>query len=110
MVTYPFGENFEELIATLDLVDIKPKKQVYNWTNRRFGLCHIAFCLDQFLVSSSLFKVETLTQSRIRPYPSSDHRPVHLHFEKIKNQGPIPFRFNLLWINKEEVYQIIEET
>ena len=33
LVRNPFGGDFEDLIANLDLLDMKPKKGMYTWTN-----------------------------------------------------------------------------
>ena len=45
---------------------------------------------------------------QILSYATSDHRPICLKIEDMESQGPIPFNFNLLWLNLNESYQIIE--
>jgi hypothetical protein len=42
LVQYPSRYNLEDLISSLDLLDIKPKRNKYTWTNRRPGKGHIA--------------------------------------------------------------------
>jgi exonuclease III len=52
LVQDPSREHLEDLISSLDLSDIKPKKNKYTWTNKREGKGHIAARLDKFLVSN----------------------------------------------------------
>jgi len=40
----------------------------------------------------------------------SDHCPISLHMEKVKKLGPIPFPFNLTWIQEEGVMDLIHQT
>lgn len=41
-----FQEKAKDLISNWDLMDIKPKKEKYTWTNRIVGLGHIVTKLD----------------------------------------------------------------
>ena len=43
----------EDLIKLWYLIDFKPKKGLYTWTNNRTGTAHILAHLDRFLVQSS---------------------------------------------------------
>jgi hypothetical protein len=47
---YPLREIVDELLTEWDIFNPNPKKGKYTWTNRRFGLGHIAERLDQFLL------------------------------------------------------------
>jgi hypothetical protein len=51
----PFQVRMKELIHDWDMLDIKPTKGKYIWSNiKRFGSGHIAARLDHFLVHSNL--------------------------------------------------------
>ena len=50
----PFQETVDSLIHAHDLLDLKPKKGSFTWTNNRLGLAQISARLDRFLVQSSL--------------------------------------------------------
>jgi hypothetical protein len=86
----------EDLISTWDLMDIKPSRGRYTWTNKRVGPGHIAARLDRFLVQSSFLTLGLTTSSEILPNSTSDHKPITLEIKKEQGQGPIPFRFNPL--------------
>jgi hypothetical protein len=45
-----FREKMEDLLVEWDIVDIKPNKGKFTWSNKRLGLGHIATSLDKFLV------------------------------------------------------------
>jgi len=52
----PLHVSVESLILAWDLLDLKPKKGHYTWTNNRVGNANIAARLDRFLVQSSLME------------------------------------------------------
>jgi hypothetical protein len=81
----------------MDLIDIKPSKGKFTWSNKRSGLGHIADRLDIFV---KCFPVGRLPHPlfSILPWAGSDHRPISLLLSDPKNFGPIPFRFNPLWL------------
>ena len=43
----------EDISQQWDLLDFKPSKGLYTWTNNRIGVDHISTLLDRFLVQSS---------------------------------------------------------
>ena len=45
----PFGEKLEEMIGDWSLLDNKPTKGKYTWSNRRVRRGHIAARLEDFL-------------------------------------------------------------
>ena len=51
----PTREWVEDLIHDWDLLDIKPCRGKYTWSNKWVGLRHIAARLDRFLIQSSFF-------------------------------------------------------
>ena len=101
----PFGERMEDLISRWDLTDIKPKNGIYTWSNRRLGPGHIAARLDRFLVSSHL--LNPIPEVKILCSAVSDHKPICLFFPLAENLGPLPFRFNRIWLETKGVKDII---
>ena len=98
----PAREWVEDLILAWDLMDIKPLRGLYTWTNKRVGPGHIAARLDRFLVQSSFLTLGLTTSSEILPHSTSDHKPISLEYRKEQGQGPIPFRFNPAWIQVKD--------
>jgi len=90
-----------ELIQQWDLLDFKPMKGLFTWTNNRVGMDHISTHLDRFLVQSSLIIEKRIISSKILPKLTSDHKPILLQLEEEENLGPIPFRHSPLWTEKE---------
>ena len=96
MTRDPCRERMEDLMSSLDLIDIHPSKGSFTWTNRRVGLGHIAYELDRFMVHCSLLSDSFSLYSSIIPWVGYNHRPIVLLFSKDKNLGPIPLCFNPL--------------
>jgi len=92
----------EDLISAWDLMDIKPTRGHYTWTKKRVGPGHISTCLDRFLIHSSFLTLGLKTSSEILPHSTSDHKPISLELRQEQDQGPIPFRFNLAWIQDKD--------
>jgi hypothetical protein len=87
--------------------DIKPSKGKYTWNNRRSGLNHIATHLDRFLISSNLLLSPFVISSLILPFVVSDHKPISLSFLSPQNFGPLPFRFNQLWLDNPAISPLV---
>jgi len=67
-----------EIIRQNDLIDIKPKKGKYTWTNKRIGDSHIVDRLDRFLIQGNLLMEGKIINSSILPNLTSDHKPIFL--------------------------------
>ena len=89
------------MIHTRDLLDFKPKKGHYTWTNNRVGAANISARLDIFLVQISLLEGEILISSEILPKLTSDNHPISLVLKEEEGLIHIPFCFNPLWIERE---------
>ena len=100
----------ENLIQQWDLVDIKPKRGRYTWSNNRIRAHHIAVRHDHFLIQSSLFLERKIFFSNIFPKFASDHKEILLHLKDEEEQGPIPFRFIPLWIKKEGLWETVSKS
>jgi hypothetical protein len=103
----PFSKKLSDLISDWDLQDVKPSKGKYTWNNRRSGLCHIAACLDHFLINCNFLLSPLEISSHILPSTINDHKPISLIFNNPQNFGPLPFRFNPLWIDNPAVPPLI---
>lgn len=84
IVRDPFRERMEDLIADWDLVDVKPTKGKYSWSNRRLGPGHIAARLDRFLIHGDLLLCDQLIPSKIIPSSVPDHKPISLFFYSLE--------------------------
>ena len=104
-VRNPFGERLEDLISLWGLSDIKRKNGSFTWSNKRIGLGHIAIRMDSVLVSTHLLR--TYSESKLLCTAISDHKSICLFFLPLENLGPLPFRFNHLWLESEGVRDII---
>jgi hypothetical protein len=104
-----YREKMDDLISNLDLFDVPPSKGQYTWNNRRAGPGHIAARLNHFLISSSFLALPYLASSMILPWAGSDHCPISLVFETQKNWGPIPFRFNPLWMDHPYFFPTVSQ-
>ena len=72
------------------------------------GLGHITSRLDRFLVSTHL--INPRPKVKILCFAVSDHKPICLFFLPVENLGPLPFRFNQIWLEMEEFRDIISST
>jgi exonuclease III len=107
IVRDPAREWVEDLASAWDLLDIKPVKGRYTWTNKRIGPGHIAARLDRFLVQSSLLLLGLEAKAEILPHSVSDHKPIRLEIKKDQVRGPIPFRFSPNWINDKGFIDLV---
>eukprot|EP00253_Pinus_taeda_P029111 PITA_29111 len=74
----PFLPTVENLIQLWDLVDFKPVKGAYTWTNNRIGEHHISARLDKFLTNSTIMMENRVVFSKILPKLTSYHKPILL--------------------------------
>lgn len=110
VVKDPSKKKMEDLVSTLDLFDVQPSKGKFTCSNKRAGMVHIATRLDRFLIHSPLLSLPDEISSLIIPLGSSDYRPISLSFTKEENLGPIPFRFNPLWMEKSDLFPLVSRS
>eukprot|EP00253_Pinus_taeda_P036276 PITA_36276 len=103
----PFLPFVEDLIQQWDLLDFKPKKGLYTWTNNRAGEEHNSACLDKFLLQSTFLLEKKIITTRIPPKMTSDHKPILLQFEEEERLGTIPFWFIPLWTKREGFMEVV---
>ena len=106
----PAREWVEDIILGCDVIDIKPVKGKFTWSNKRIGPGHIAARLDRFLFHSSFLSFGLLASSKILPNCTSDHKPILLDLALDQDLGPIPFRFSVLWIQHEDFLQVVSDS
>eukprot|EP00253_Pinus_taeda_P022851 PITA_22851 len=102
IVRDPAREWVEDLMQDWDLLDIKPIKGTFTWSNKRIGSGHITARLDKFLVQISFLLLGLDARMRILQSSVSDHKPISLELLTPKDLGPIPFRFSSLWIKEKD--------
>ena len=94
--------NFvESVMHTWDLIDYKPTRRRFTWSNNRAGSNSILARLDRFLVQSTLLDNNFIISSKILPKTSSDQHAISLLLKNEEDYGPIPFRFSPLWIERD---------
>eukprot|EP00253_Pinus_taeda_P020349 PITA_20349 len=104
----PFLATVENLIQQWDLVDFKPVKGEYTWTNNRIGEHHISARLDRFLTSSSIMLNKRIFFSKILLKLTSNHKPILLCLKEEEDLDPLPFRFNPLWAEREGFHDTVQ--
>jgi hypothetical protein len=100
----------EDLVSFGDLVDIKPVRGRFIWSNKRSSSGHITSLLDILLVQISFLESAYSASSMIIMWSTFYYRPIMLQIIEIPNYGPIPFRFNPLWLQNESVIDIITKS
>ena len=106
----PAREWVEDIILGWDLIDINLVKEKFTWSNKRVGPGHIAARLDRFIVHSSFLSFGLLASSKILPHCTSDHKPILLDLALEQDLGLIPFRFSPLWIQHEDLLQVVSNS
>jgi hypothetical protein len=61
MVRDQFQEQVEDINTDWDIINVKPKRGKFKWTNRRNKLGHIAAILDRFLLQSIFLEEDSDT-------------------------------------------------
>ena len=97
----PLLDFVESIIRSWDLLDFKPKRDRFTWSNKKAGSESILAHLDRFLVQSSLLDENLLISSKKFPKISSDHHHITLQMNEEEDYGPILFRFSPLWIERD---------
>lgn len=108
-VSDPFKELLEDIIQDWDLVDIKPKKGKYTWSNKRIGPGYIATRLGKFTVQIYFLISRVSLSSYIIPFSVSDHKPISLDISKDANLGPIPLHFNPIRGENKDSFKVVLE-
>lgn len=100
----------EDLIVKCDLIDVKPNKGKFTWSNKRSGCGNITAQLDCFLIHSSWILQGLDSSSSILVKSESDHCLISLKFVKKEDLGAIPFKYNPKWLKEDRFLDIIKMT
>jgi hypothetical protein len=68
----------EYIMENWDLIDVKPRRGKYTWSNSRIGLGHIIARLDRFILHGHFLEEELKISSSITPSTILDHHPISL--------------------------------
>lgn len=79
-------------------MDVRSSLGQYTWDNRQVGKNHIATWLDRFLVSNDLLLGDLKFNLEILLFNDLDHNIIVVTIEDANNYGPIPFKFNPIWL------------
>jgi hypothetical protein len=89
------------------MVDAASVKLLPTWRNGRRGRDYIAKRLDRFLIDEKLVDSGMNYRSWVCNVKISDHMPVILHLEAVKDQVKYPFKFNLVWLDDPEFVALV---
>jgi len=103
----PFKDKLELIMEVNNLMDIQPRNGKYTWNNKRLGPGNIKEQLDIFLIHDNITLDFNLVTSQIIPSVASNHKPIAIKFGESKKFGPLPFRYNPLWINSKNVRNLV---
>ena len=103
----PMLKIVDNFILAWEMIDFKPKRGSFTWSNNRLGAANILARLNRFLVQSSMLLDKNVISSSILPKITSDHKPILLQFEDEEDLGPIPFQFSLLWKDNDGFMSIV---
>ena len=105
----PSRDALEEIMKQHNLIDIPANNGKYTWSNKRVGKNNIKERLDRILIQENIAAVHSSIKSKILHTIASDYKPVAITMGKIENQGPLPFRYNLICDNNIEISELIKE-
>ncbi|KAL4202854.1 hypothetical protein AMTRI_Chr02g223310 [Amborella trichopoda] len=99
---------FNRFIESNSLFDLPIVGTKFTWSNNSVFSLTVSK-LDRFLVSSNWVDAFPLVPVRALPRLSSDHTPTPLS-TCMASIGPIPFRFEIGWLENREVVDLIHST
>jgi hypothetical protein len=89
------------------MVDVEPVKLLPTWRNGRSGRDYIEKRLDRFLIDEKLVDSGLRYKTWVCNVKISDHMPVILHMEQVKDHVNYPFKFNIVWLNDPEFVDLV---
>ena len=94
----PISEYFNEVIANLELVDVRMTNGTFTWNNKTTRDRGITYRLYWFLVYESIMKAGGELSVVVLPSGDSNHWPIDLDWESVGVNLGIPFRLEKLWL------------
>lgn len=97
---------FSKFIELQELVDLPLQGEMYTWTNKQDEptMSH----LDRFMTLPTWEEQYNQNQQIALPTPVSDRSPILLQ-HLTRKQGPLPFRFELMWLEVDGFKQKMVE-
>eukprot|EP01018_Ginkgo_biloba_P022601 Gb_35090 [translate_table: standard] len=86
----------------------EPIKRKPTWRNNRGGKDGVAKRLDRFLVSEVIMVEAERIRSWIDSGGGYDHNPILLQIERQNDRPTSPFKFNLMWLEKEDLKILVQ--
>jgi hypothetical protein len=96
---------FYIIIENNNLMDINLSNRKYTWCNDLVIPTYAI--LDRFLVSVSWMDKYPLSNAMAMPREMSDHTPLILDVGENKERSVGHFRFELSWLTKEDIMEVI---
>lgn len=93
----------------MEIVDIKPSKEKFSWSNKIIELGHMVASLGQFLVHGDILTRDSIIPLKIIPSTIYDHKLILLILEESLEFGSLPFRSNPFWLQDEKVMEVISK-
>ncbi|KAB2084955.1 hypothetical protein ES319_A05G369500v1 [Gossypium barbadense] len=106
-------DDFQMVMDELALVDVKPDKGWFTWTNNHEGNSEVRECLDRFLVLASWSGCVLFLPSSVLRRTCSDHDAILLDTLGRKSREDIrdsrlSFQFEACWANRNEAKDMIK--
>eukprot|EP00253_Pinus_taeda_P033497 PITA_33497 len=105
----PSRDTLKTIIETHKLIDIPPNNGKSTWSNKRAGIHNIKERLDRILIHERIVTGFSSVKSKIVHATASDHKPMVLILDSVRNLGPIPFKYNKIWDSKEGFRKLIKD-
>eukprot|EP00253_Pinus_taeda_P015816 PITA_15816 len=106
----PSRTALEDLIEEYKLLDIPPSNGKFTWSNKIIRAHNIQERIDRILIQENLAAGYSSIKSKIVHTSASNHKLVALSLDSLENHGPIPFKYNKIWDNKEDFRKLIKES
>ncbi|XP_062014240.1 uncharacterized protein LOC133730715 [Rosa rugosa] len=101
-------DDFQHMVDVCHLTQIDLKGSPFTWTNGRGVSSHIEMLLGRCFCSIPWLDYWPMTSCSTLVRHSSDHNPLLISFTKYIAQGPIPFRFQKLWLGHSDFLKIVQ--
>lgn len=101
-------QEFHECISQCQLMDGGYFGSKYTWTNNQSGNARIWARLDRVLFNSAWEADARYFHLKILPRLYSDHSPLVVTGVSHQFVGPLPFRFQRMWVSHDEFNSFVE--
>lgn len=105
----PLGERLRQEYLSRNLVDIRPRKRMPTWDNKRMGVAFIAKRLDRFIVNSRIIDAWGMPLSFTDSDYTSDHRPIYLEWKELDHRLGYSFKFNRVNLEDQDFNDAIRK-